>query len=130
LATRAGLNELANLKELPARFPQTAFVVRRASLRSHKDELTRFFKGYIDGVRFSKENPKRTMEIIAKYTDVTEPELGLENYHAFAPLWEIPPFVSEAGIETALSLSANPKASALTPKDVIDNQIIQALSLY
>ena len=68
------------------------------------------------------------MEIIAKYTKVTEHEVNLENYNAFAPVWEMPPFVSEAGIQTALSISTNPKAGTFSPKEFIDNQIIQQLS--
>ncbi len=128
LARKAGLRELEDLGKLPARFPQTAFIVKRTYLNSHKELLLRFFKGYIDGVRFSRENPKQAMEIMAKYTKVTEHEVNLENYNAFASVWEMPPFVSETGIQTALSISTNPKAGSFSPKEFIDNQIIQQLS--
>jgi NitT/TauT family transport system substrate-binding protein len=128
LARKAGLRELEDLGTLPARFPQTAFVVTRAYLRSHAALLTQFVKGYIEGVKAARANPGQAMEVIARYTHVTEPAVNRENYDAFAPWWEVPPVVSEAGLQTALSLSTHPRAGSFQPKDLIDHQIIQRLS--
>lgn len=128
LARKAGLRELEDLGKLPARFPQTAFIVKRPYLQTHKDALAKFFKGYVEGVRWARDSPDQAVEVIAKYTGVREPEVTRESYHAFAPWWEVPPFVSEAGIQTALSLSTHPKAASFTPKDFVDNQVIQQLS--
>ena len=128
MARRAGLKELVDLGKLPERFPQTAFIARRSFLGSHNDPLIRFFKGYSEGVRFARENPRRAQEIIAKYTKVSDQEVNVENYKAFAPWWEMPPFVTEAGIQAALSISTTPKARLVKATDFIDNQIIKQLS--
>ena len=128
LARKAGLRELEDLGSLPARFPQTAFVVTRATLRTRPDPLTRFFKGYADGVRRARARPQQAIEVIGRYTRVAEPEVNRENYQAFAPWWEMPPRVSEAGLQTALSLSTHPQAASVTPADLIDNRIVQQLS--
>ena len=128
MARRAGLKELVDLGKLPERFPQAAFIARRSYLGSHGDPLIRFFKGYGEGVRFAREHPRRAQEIIAKYTKVSDQEVNVENYNAFAPWWEMPPFVTEAGIQQALSISTHPKARLVKATDFIDNRIVKQLS--
>lgn len=128
LARKAGLRELVDLGKRPERFPQTAFVARRHDLDSGRDRLLRFFRGYGDGVRSARDNPARAREIIARYTGVSEPEVTAETYAAFAPCWEMPPFVTEAGIQSALSVSTHPRAPRVKPSDVIDNRIVEELS--
>ena len=128
MARKAGLRELVDLGTLAERFPQTAFVARRKDLPSHRDVLFRFFRGYGEGVRLARERPARAQEIIATYTKVSEPEVTVENYNAFAPWWEMPPFATEAGIRSALSVSTHPRARLMKPSDLIDNQIVEALT--
>jgi len=128
LARKAGLKELVDLGTLPDRFPLNAFIANKPYVGSHKDPLVRFFKGYVEGVRYARANPKQTIEIMTKYTKMTDPEISAEDYRVYSPFWEIPPFVNEAGIQTALSMSTNPKAGQFKPKDFIDNGIIQQLS--
>ena len=128
LARKAGLRELVDLGKLPDRFPQTAFIAKRPYIGSHKDTLVRFLKGYVEGVRYARANPKPTMEVMAKYTKMTDPEATEENYRVFSPFWEDPPFMNEASMQTALTMSTNPKAGQFKAKDFIDNGIVQELS--
>jgi len=124
LARKAGLRELVDLAKRPERFPQTAFVARRNDVDSRRDRLLRFFRGYSDGVKLARDNPARAREIIPRYTGVSEPDVTAETYTAFAPCWEMPPFVTEAGIQSALSVSTSPKARLVKASDMIDNRII------
>lgn len=128
LARKAGLRELVDLGKLRERFPQAAFIIKRSDLDSKRESLIRFVKGYSEGVRFAREHPRRAQEIIEKYTKVSDQEVNVENYKAFAPWWEMPPFVTEAGIQQALSISTNPKARLVKPTDFIDNRLIKQLS--
>ena len=99
-----------------------------APSQTHKDTLVRFLKGYVEGVRYARANPKQTMEVMAKYTKMTDPEATEENYRVFSPFWEDPPFMNEASMQTALTMSTNPKAGQFKAKDFIDNGIVQELS--
>ena len=85
LAKKAGLRELVDLGKLPDRFPTTAFIANRPYIGSHKDSLIRFFKGYVEGVSYARANPKQAMEIMTKYTKVTDPEASAEDYRVFSP---------------------------------------------
>jgi ABC-type nitrate/sulfonate/bicarbonate transport system substrate-binding protein len=128
MARKAGFRELVDLRKLPESFPTSAFIANRPYIGSHKDALIRFFKGYVDGVRYAKANPKQAMEIMAKYTKMTDPEATAEDYKIYSPHWVVPPFVSEEAIQTALSNSPNPRAGQFKPKDFIDNDVIQQIA--
>jgi len=124
LARRAGLRELVDLGKRPERFPQTAFVARRNDVDSGRDRLLRFFRGHSDGVRLARDTPARAREIIPRYTGVSESDVTAETYNAFAPCWEMPPFVAEAGIQSALSVSPHPRARLVRATDFIDHRCI------
>lgn len=127
MARRAGLRELVDLGTLAERFPQTAFVARRRDLDAHRDPLLRFFRSYAEGVKLARERPARCQAIIARYTEMRDPEATAENYAAFAPWWEMPPRVTEGSIRTALAFSVDPRAREVEPGAFVDDGIVNEL---
>ncbi len=127
MARKAGLKELVDIGKLKIPFPQTAFAVMRPFLATHRDSLIRFLKGYSDGVKLAKANRGLTEQVLAKYTKVEDPAINAENYAAFSGMWEPIPYMSEAGIKTALGLSANPKAYGARASDFLDNSLVDEL---
>lgn len=127
IARKAGLKELVDMGKLKIAFPQTAFAVMRPFVTGRRESLTRFLKGYIEGVKLAKANRSLTEQVLAKYTKVVEPEINAENYAAFLAVWEPVPYMSDGGMQTALSLSTNPKAKGARAANYFDNSLVEEL---
>lgn len=128
MARKGGLKELVDMGKLKIPFPQTAFAVMRPFVAARRESLIRFLKGYIEGVKLAKANRSITEQVLAKYTKVAEPEINAENYAAFSAMWEPVPYMSDAGMQTALSLSTNPKAKGARVENYIDNSLVEELA--
>jgi ABC-type nitrate/sulfonate/bicarbonate transport system substrate-binding protein len=124
-ARREGYRELINTAELGF-FPHDAIVTTRAFLRTNGDTVRAFIKGYAEGVHRYKTDKTRAMEVLKKYTNVTDPELLAETHALTAPVLEDPPLhLDPRGIQAVLDFLPLPAAKAAKPEDFMDLRILR-----
>jgi len=126
-ARREGYRELINTAEL-GYFPHDAIVTTRSFLRNNGEAVRAFIKGYAEGVHRYKTDKAFAMDVLKKYTKVTDPEM-LEQTHALtAPVLEAAPLHFEMrGVQAVLDFLNNPKAKTAKPEDFTDLRILRDL---
>ena len=126
-ARREGYRELVNTAEIGF-FPHDAIVTTRGFLREHPDAVRGFIKGYAEGVRRYKADKAFAMEVLKKYTKITDPQL-LEETHALAapPLEDVPLHLDPRGIQAVLDFSTNAKAKAAKPENFWDLRLLREI---
>lgn len=123
-ARREGYHELVNTAEIGF-FPHDAIVTTRAFLLEHPDAVRAFIMGYAEGVRRYKTDKALAVEVLKKYTKLTDPELLEQTYAIAAPALEDAPLhLDVRGIQAVLDFSTNPKAKTARPEDFMDLQVL------
>ncbi|MGH2626874.1 MAG: ABC transporter substrate-binding protein, partial [Anaerolineales bacterium] len=126
-ARREGYRELINTAELGF-FPHDAIVTTRAFLRQHEDAVRAFIKGYAEGITRYKTDKAFAMEVLKKYTKVTDPDLLEQSHGLTAPVMEGPPLhLDPRGIQAVLEFLNNPKAKTAKPEDFMDLRVLRDL---
>lgn len=126
-ARREGYRELVNTADLGF-FPHDAIVTTRAFLRNNEETVRAFIKGYAEGVHRYKTDKALAIDVLKKYTKVTDPEL-LEQTHALtAAVLEDPPLhLDVRGIQAVLDFLTVPKAKTVKPEDFMDLRVLREL---
>lgn len=126
-ARREGFRELVNTADLGF-FPHDAIVTTRAFLRSNEETVRAFIKGYAEGIHRYKTDKAFALDVLKKYTKVTDGEL-LEQTHALtAAVLEDPPFhLDPRGIQAVLDFLTVPAARTAKPEDFMDLRILREL---
>jgi NitT/TauT family transport system substrate-binding protein len=125
-ARREGYRELVYTAELGF-FPHDGLVTTRAYLRQHEDVVRAYMKAYAEGVRRYKTDKAIGLEVIKKYTKVTDPELLEQAYALTAPPLEEALYFEPKGIQAVLDISTHPKAKMAKPEDFLDLRIHREL---
>jgi NitT/TauT family transport system substrate-binding protein len=103
LAREQGVNVMVDL--VPAQIPWlfSGITIRRDSLESRRDALTRFLKATIEGNYLALSDQKRAKEILAKELKITDPRIIDISYNDFKQ--QSPPDLepSRAGAENILA---------------------------
>ncbi len=129
IARRMGFTELLKPGELNIDYQGTVVASTRSFLAAHADVAKLFMEALVEGISFFKKNRSQSLNTIAKFLKIKDPELTEESYrfysNAVAPL----PYPTLEGIQTILddrkksdSAIANLKASSL-----IDMGILQEI---
>jgi NitT/TauT family transport system substrate-binding protein len=125
-ARRDGLRELISTAEL-GYFPHDGIVTTRAFLRRNEDVVRAYLKAYAEGVRRYKTDRAFAIEVLKKYTKVSDPEL-LEQTHALtSALLEEALFLEPKGIQAVLDFSTHARAKTAKPEEFMDLRILRDL---
>ena len=125
-ARREGYRDLVFTADLGF-FPHDALVTTRTYLRQHEDAVRAYMKAYAEGVRRYKSDKAIGVEVIKKYTKVTDPELVEQAYAIAAPQLDDLLYLETKGILAVLDFSTHPKAKAAKPEDFMDLRIYREL---
>jgi NitT/TauT family transport system substrate-binding protein len=124
LAREQGVNALVDLvpEQIPWLF--SGVTVKRDSLTSRRDALTRFLKATIEGNYLALSDEKRAKEILAKELKITDPKILDISYNDFKQ--QSPPDLtpSRAGAENIL---AQFPGGSSRPDDYVDTGILDEL---
>ncbi|MBI4529405.1 MAG: ABC transporter substrate-binding protein [Deltaproteobacteria bacterium] len=133
VAEDKGYRVLADLADLDIDYLHEAMVSKQSYLRSHRDQATRFIKGYIEGIAYFKRNKKESVEVLRRKLRM---EPGREDrylarmYDLYAgKYFDKVPYPSLKGVETVLEFLAKeePKAKGADPKSFLDSSIVREL---
>src|ERR1044071_301497 len=127
MARRLGFKELVNIGSLKLPYPFMGIAIRRSALQQNPETIRGFLKAFLAGLKVAIEQPELSKRAAAKYLATKDQEIIDEAYKGFGPLFPKIPYVTDAAIRSALSVTDHPKAAAANPKDFYDNRFLQEL---
>jgi NitT/TauT family transport system substrate-binding protein len=126
-ARGAGALPLLDMAKAGVYFPHTAIVSKRSYLKTNRETVINFLKGYAEGLqRFTQDKPL-AKKIIQKYTRDDADDI-LEATYQYAVDYVVrPPYPNREGIVETLKLSQNPDAKRADADSFIDAGAVRAL---
>lgn len=115
------MNALIDLAESGVPFPQNAFLVRRSYLEANRARVVNFMKGVIDGYFTLKNDKPLAIQMIKKYTRVSDEDAAIGYDYYLAKYGDgVMVMPDRKGIEFILGQVAkdNPKAKGQTPESL------------
>jgi len=108
---------------------QCADVMETSLHNEFRPKLKAFAMGYLEGVRQVYRSKEYTMEILKKYTRVTDPEVLSASYDEAYQAIDKDGALTEAGIQAQLAdlAKTDPRAKTAHPSDFFDASIINEL---
>lgn len=126
-ARGAGAQPLVDLAKAGVYFPHTAVITTRAYLKSNREIVTSFFKGYSEGIQRFLQDKATAKKIIQRYTRDSAEDIIEATYQYSLDYVVRPPFANREGIVETLKLSAVPEAAKADPDRFIDNSVVKSL---
>jgi NitT/TauT family transport system substrate-binding protein len=132
VAEDRGYRVLADMGDTDIYYLHTMIATTRNYVKSSRDRVTRFLKGYLEGLAFVKQNKKESIDIVrkklqlgAEQTKNLERSIELLN----AKYYESVPYPSLRGVETVLGFveKDNPKAKSADPKSFVDDSLLREI---
>ncbi|MGE5304421.1 MAG: ABC transporter substrate-binding protein [Alphaproteobacteria bacterium] len=133
VAEDKGYRVLADLADLDIDYLHEAMIAKQSYLHSHRDQATRFIKGYIEGIAYFKRHKNESMEVLRKKLRM---EPGRDDkylarmYDLYASKYfDKVPYPSLRGAETVLEFLAkeDPKTKSVEAKSFLDSSIVREL---
>jgi NitT/TauT family transport system substrate-binding protein len=108
---------------------QCADVMETSLHNEFRPKMKAFAMGYLEGVRQVYRSKEYTMEILKKYTRVTDPEVLSASYDEAYQAIDKDGALTEAGIQAQLAdlAKTDPRAKTAHPNDFFDASIINEL---
>jgi ABC-type nitrate/sulfonate/bicarbonate transport system substrate-binding protein len=132
VAEDRGYRVLADMGDTDIYYLHTMIATTRNYVKNSRDRVTRFLKGYLEGIAFVKQNKKESIDIVrkklklgAEQTRNLERSIELLN----AKYYESVPYPSLRGVETVLGFveKDNPKAKSADPKSFVDDSLLREI---
>jgi NitT/TauT family transport system substrate-binding protein len=132
VAEDRGYRVLADMGDTDIYYLHTMIATTRNYIKNSRDRVTRFLKGYLEGLAFVKQNKKESIDIVrkklklgAEQTRNLERSIELLN----AKYYESVPYPSLRGVETVLGFveKDNPKAKSADPKSFVDDSLLREI---
>jgi NitT/TauT family transport system substrate-binding protein len=133
IARKAGMKVLVSgteLAKLGITIQHQCADVMESSLHNEfRPKLKAFAKGYLEGVREVYRNKEYTVQVLKKYTRVTDPEVLSESYDEAYQAIDKDGSLTEAGIQSQLAdlAKTDPRANNAHPDEFFDSSIIDEL---
>jgi len=128
-AEKAGFSEVFDVNKAGLYNPASCIGTTKSFVRNNRDSTLRLVKGFVEGLKFFKENREFAFKVAAEFTRTNDPEAISAVLDSPARLQEKIPHVPLKGIEFLLKVEAqrNPRAASFDPTSVIDASFLQEL---
>jgi ABC-type nitrate/sulfonate/bicarbonate transport system substrate-binding protein len=128
-AERSGFNELLDVNKASLYNPASCVGTTKTYVRNNRDTVTRVMKGFVEGLKFFKENREFALKVAAELTRTTDAEAISAVLDSPARLQEKIPYVPMKGIEFLLKIAElrDPRAKNFDPGSVVDSSFMQEL---
>jgi ABC-type nitrate/sulfonate/bicarbonate transport system substrate-binding protein len=132
VAEDRGYRVLLDMADTDIYYLHTMVATTRHYIKSNRDKVLRFLKGYVEGIAFVKQNKKESLDIVKKKLRIgPEQERTLERSIdlLIAKYYEAVPYPSLRGVETVLGFveKDNPKAKSADPKSFVDDSLLREI---
>lgn len=132
VAEDRGYKVLLDLADTDIYYLQTMVATTRGYIKSNRDRMIRFLKGYLEGIAYFKQQRRESLDVVKKKLRISgDQERHLEK--AFDLLrdkyYEAAPYPSMRGVETVLGFIErdNPKAKGADPKSFVDESLLREI---
>ncbi len=128
-AQSLGFKELVDVAKLAIPYPSTGIGTTRSFIRTNRDAALRYLMGYIEGINLFFTNKKIAMEVIKKYTHITDPQTLEVTYGYGLKIVERVPRPTLEGLQTVLDVvsAEDPRAKNYRPADFVDLSLLEEL---
>jgi NitT/TauT family transport system substrate-binding protein len=129
IAEKSGLNELVDLNKIGLYNPASCIASTKTYVRKNRDTVTRVMKGFVEGLKFFRENRSFALRIFADFTRTSDMEALSAGYDLTLHLQNKSPFVNMKGIEFLLHITEarDPRAKNVDPAALVDSSFMQEL---
>jgi len=133
---KEGFRELVtpkDLRTLGTGFLTQGIAARKSFAVSHKDVVVRMIKATVEGTRYAVANEEFTKKLIARYLNLSDPDLLRQSYLYVTENFVREPFVPESTVRSMVEKMAqlnliDPKAAQATPASAyFDNSFVAEL---
>jgi NitT/TauT family transport system substrate-binding protein len=126
-ARAAGAQPLLDMAKAGVYFPHTAIITRRAYLKTNRETVLNFFRGYSEGLQRFTQDKATAKKIIQKYTRDTAEDIIEATYQYSLDYVVRPPYPNREGIVETLKLNPNPEAKKADADHFIDTSVVKTL---
>jgi NitT/TauT family transport system substrate-binding protein len=132
VAEDRGYRVLLDMADTDIYYLHTMVATTREYIKSNRDKVARFLRGYVEGIAFVKQNKKESLDIVKKKLRIgAEQERNLERSLdlLITKYYENTPYPSLRGVETVLGFieKDNPKAKTADPKAFVDDSLLREI---
>ena len=116
---RMGLNVLADLTDLDVEYAHYTLATKGSLIAENRPFVERFFKAYVDGIKFYRSNPEPAMAYLRKFSKLNDAELRIV-YDNLRKRMREEPVPTAGGVRTIIRSLRGEKEKELDPRLVID----------
>jgi NitT/TauT family transport system substrate-binding protein len=128
-ARKAGLTMLVDVTKMGLAYPFNVLATTDAYIAKNRATVQRAVKALVEGIRYMKANEQKTVEIIAKYTRISDLDAIKASFEPLARIIEEKPFPNMRGIQFVLDEfgKKDPNAKVANPADFVDLSFLKNL---
>jgi ABC-type nitrate/sulfonate/bicarbonate transport system substrate-binding protein len=132
VAEDRGYRVLIDMADTDIYYLHTMIGTTRSYIKNNRDKVSRYLKGYLEGIAHVKQNRRDSLEIVKKKLRMgAEQERNLERSMdlLIAKYYEQIPYPSLRGVETVLGYieKDSPKAKGADPKSFVDDSLLREI---
>ncbi|MGH7888103.1 MAG: ABC transporter substrate-binding protein, partial [Candidatus Binatia bacterium] len=132
VAEDRGYRVLVDMADTDIFYLHTMIGSTRGYVKNNRDKVTRFLKGFLEGIAFVKQHRKESIDIVRKKLRIgPAQERNLERSIDLlsAKYYEPMPYSSLRGVETVLGFieKDNPKAKGADPRSFVDDSLLREI---
>jgi NitT/TauT family transport system substrate-binding protein len=129
-ARKAGFVSMVDAYKLGLKFHGSGIAASGAFLRDRRPVVEDFFKGFLEGVAYAKQNKEESIRLIGEFLRLSERDEAEETYQVIIQnIQPRKPYPAKEGVETVLRNleSTIPKAKAAKAEDLVDDSVLRKL---
>lgn len=132
VAEDRGYRVLVDMADTDIYYLHTMIGTTRSYLKNNRDKVSRFLKGFVEGIAYVKQHRKESVEIVKKKLRIgPEQERNLERSVDLlaTKYYEQVPYPALNGVATVLGFvdKDNPKAKTADPKSFVDDSLLREI---
>jgi NitT/TauT family transport system substrate-binding protein len=132
VAEDRGYRVLHDMADTDIYYLHTMIATTRSYIKNNRDKVSRFLKGFLEGLAFVKQHKEESIDIVKKKLRLgAEQERNLERSIDLltAKYYEQIPYPSMRGVDTVLGFleKDNPKAKTAEPKTFVDDSLLREI---
>src|SRR5262245_12435620 len=124
---RMGLNVIADLRDLDVEYAHYTLATKGSLIVENRAFVERFFKAYMEGIRFYRSHPEAAMAYLRKFSKLNDAELKIV-YDDTRKRMREKPVPTVGGIRTIIKSLRGEKEKELDPRQVIDSSFFASIA--
>ncbi len=125
VATKQGLNMLADLGELGSKYPTAVIATKRSSVNQDRPTIKKYLMALIEGLHVYKRDRKLAIDVLRKYAKIPDQDLVARSHDYLAKYTSLVPMVDPSVLKIAIPPG---KGTDTSISDLYDNSVLQELA--